>query len=441
MSESDGGGNVTDINDAKRAKKKRGETFSPHELKQGIAMKMWRSPLAPRKWADFPRRFHVVRDGAGRPTILEELPGKVVRYVISATVVEAIRSYCAVQLAAVEGAGLTHPAADDCFKLWLSQVPPLEIPPASVAELSEPVLTYRRFDFDAPVVRDASIPPNFASLTARWTKQDAVVAFLGSLFFREADRQQYLFLYGQGNDGKGALLRFLKRLFGDAYQTLGVKTPADRFWDMKHFGKRIAGFVDLDDSSFLKSGAFKSLVGNDPVYFEEKGLMGFTAIPTCKVIIASNWKPNVSGSRSDLRRLIYSELPGVDIETSDKDTSFESRLWDERKEIVTYCKSMYAEMCPNHSRIPCALAGDIGRENDADDAALFSKYFLATPNARTKADIVSRALSESGIRSNQEKKRLKEVWSRLFNISFVHEQDANYYEGMELRPLVSDALS
>lgn len=423
----------------KKRQNKKDDRLSAGELKQNVVFKMQGSPLAPPEWRAFPRRFHVVRDDAGRKTILEEHPGRVVSQVIDSVVIETIYKYSYTELAAVPGSDITYKGAEDYFKLWASMTPALAEKPVAVSELSYPGLTFKRLPFDAPP-EDIEPPPHFASFLARCSQPEAVAAFIGSLFYPEADRQQYVFLYGPGQDGKSSLARFLLDLLGDAVQSLQPKTGGDRFWNMKVYGKRLVMFTDCSDTPFFRSSDFKALTGNDPMYFEEKGRMGFTALPSCKVLVASNWHPDISGQKADIRRLIYAEMAPL-ADDSLLVPNFDALLSSEAEAIVRFCKAVYGRLCPQHGPIPCELAHEVAAQNDEDDASLFSEYFIAAPDGEISGEVMARVLDHAGIKSPREKKRLREVWCRIFGLKFHRRNSGNFYAGGFLRPDTAACLT
>jgi hypothetical protein len=423
--------NVTHLADERKKRAKVKDRLSSGEIKLQIVLKMQRSPLAPMDWQEFPRMFRLVRDIAGRKTILEEHPDRVVCQVIDTVVIETIYNYCYTSLSMLPGADVTFRGAEDVMKLWAAMTLPLEEKPVSVSEKSYDGLTFKRLPFDAPAA-DIDPPPYFASFLSRCSQPEAVAAFLGSLLYPDADRQQYLFLYGPGQDGKSSIARFLLELLGDAVQSLQPKTAGDRFWNMKVYGKRLVMFTDCPDTPFFRSSEFKALTGNDPMYFEEKGRMGFTALPSCKVLVASNWRPDISGQKADLRRLIYAEMaPLPDGEAIVP--NFDALLTGEAEDIVRYCKAVYERECPDHGAIPCELAHNVAAQNDEDDGSLFERYFEVDEGATMQGQVMSRVLDHAGIKNGREKKRLREVWGRMFGIRFRRGKQGNTYHGLRLR--------
>lgn len=430
---------VTDLDEARKKKKaKAGDKTSAGEFAHNIVLKMLRDPLAPRGWPEFPKRFHVGRDEAGRRSILEEVPGRVVAYRVEDAVSDAISQYCARELMAVPEAMITAKQASQIRDLWLSLAPSLPDQAFPLAELSADGLAFKRLAFDAPVHRGEQgevvvpdVPPTLESFLRRCSEPDAVAAFIGSLFYPEADRQQYLYLYGAGNDGKGALLRFLYDLLGPAAVALQPRQGGDRFWNMKIFGKRLVLFTDCEDFRFFASPDFKSLTGNDAIYFEPKGEPGFSAVPSCKLVAASNFKPNISSQTSDLRRLIYVEVDPIP--KGEVVPHFEKRLMTEAPLIVAYCKAIYERMCfPDHRAIDVAPAHDVAADAEDSFISIFNRYFEpCAAEGWVPGHVVVAALGREGIRRGPEVAKLKAAWSRQFGVLVKRAAEGIRYYGMK----------
>lgn len=395
-------------------------------------MKMNRHEDGP-GWPDFETKFHVLVDDIGRKTILEEYGDRLVGYRDDVAVVDAIAKYCHEKLTEVPGSDLQHNSLVAVKNLWLALTRPLKEKPAPVAELSFPGLTFQRLPFDAPAGIPAAPTPCFGDFLKRCSQWRPVAAFIGSLFYPEADRQQYLYLYGQGNDGKGALMRVLWKLFGPAGVSLEPKGKDDRFWNMKLFGRRYVMFPDCEDFEFFSSPAFKSLTGNDPIFFEDKGKPGFTAIPTCKIIVGSNHKPNITSQRSDLRRLIFVEVESVPEE--DVDARYEAELFKEAAGFLSLCKHVYLEDCPSHGPIKCEKATHISAEAEERYLSIFQRHFAVDKASKLRADRIHYVLKKEGIFSNKDVSKLKSAWARAFGVkSRLNVDGLTIYEGLRWEP-------
>ncbi len=445
-------GDVKDLDQERKKKEKRDrkeatrndEKVPQSELFFEVVNKMNRAQFSATAWPDFARRFHLLQDQVGCKAVLEELADKVVAYRIDNVIVESIVRYCWEELSRVPGAEISYGAAKSCKDLWWSLTPALSEAPVALAEKSYEGYSFRKLPFDAAVERNDAgelvwpeAPPHFASFLSRCSNARALCAFLGSLFYPDADRQQYVYLFGEGQDGKGSLLRMLYHLLGDASQALQPKGRDDRFWNMKVYGKRLVMFTDCEDFRFFSSPEFKSLTGNDAVYFEEKGKMGFTAIPTCKFIVASNQKPNISSQKSDIRRLIYVEVKGVpDAEIV---SHFDQLLLAEAEGIVRLCKTVYESNCAGHGPIPCDEATGVADEAEEMAMAIFYRHFApAPPECWVEGQVLLGILRAENL-STRDIRKVIQVWERQAGIVKKKTAKGFHYMAMKCSTRRSDA--
>ena len=186
---------------------------------------------------------------------------------------------------------------------WLHESMPLS-GISQIRWLSEPGYTFRRLPFDAK----EGPHPCWDEVLDRMTNAKSFMAFIGSLFDPRSDRQQYLYLYGEGMNGKGAIDRFMSWVFGPGYRSEVTPAPGDKFWTAGLIGSRLVSFPDTNSAGFPASGLFKSLTGGDGVRIERKYGESYTAKLNCKFMFSSNELPDLSSERADMRRCILCTL-------------------------------------------------------------------------------------------------------------------------------------
>jgi len=187
--------------------------------------------------------------------------------------------------------------------------------------------------------------PMFDELLSRVVGANEFMCFVGSLFdtSKEADRSQYLWLYGHGNNGKSTIIRVLSRLLGEAATTEIEPTKGrEHFWTHRVIGRRLVAIPDCENTEFVKSGTFKALTGESEVSLERKGKDFFKAKLDCKFIFSSNDLPVLSASPADLRRAIVCEVKpwaaGVEV-----DTGYGDKIALETKGILAKCIKAYRD--------------------------------------------------------------------------------------------------
>lgn len=291
----------------------------------------------------FPRRFHIVEPEQGVRLVLEELDDGVVRYIKAEAVAAAILRYTVNDLANREAYKWDVRQARAAMEFWLSYIDPIPEPPA-VLWAEEHGLTFSRLPWCYAPDFDGNATPLFNELFGRISNASALIEWIGSLFDPEADRQQYAWLYGAGGDGKGALARFLARVFGRAYRSVQPPAPAERHWTAGLVGARLVVFPDCNAYGFPASGLFKVLTGGDSVPVERKYEDAYSAQLTAKFMFLSNERPQLSSERADMRRALYCEVEAIKAEV---DPAYEKRLWDEGGAFLSTCIHNYRTGYPH----------------------------------------------------------------------------------------------
>ena len=433
--------NVIGIEEAKkkaRSKQQKAEkdetTFA--ELRYQIALAMDFDPLAPPGWPPFPARFHKIVDPIGKEAFLEENDRRIVKFVTKFYPPQVILNYAVNMLPNKVGFGMSEKQAKETFYYWHSQRGALAERPKVIAQKSDDCLAFARLPFDLrDVGDDPRCPDLFGDFLARCSNAEAVAAFIGSLFVPESYRQQYLYLHGDGQDGKGSIIRLLRDVFGEGYQSISPKDGSDKFWFMKTYGKRLCVVTDFVETNpkkpFLTSPDMKALTGGDPIFFEGKNEGGFTDTSISKVIIASNYPPLISGQKADVRRLIYAHvLPPSSI----MDVAvYEAKLKSEAQRVVEFCIATYRRLCPRHEAIPCEVPEEVSDEADSDYLALFEKYFDVAPGRQVPGHVVQSYAREEGIRGGHEVQRIEECWKRNFGVICKKENRRNVYFNLRLK--------
>lgn len=285
----------------------------------------------------FPGRFHTVEPYPGVRNVIQELPGGLVRYVDPEALTYAVVAYTSRELAGRPGFSWDVRQARAAADYWRAVTPPIAEPPA-VRWADEAGLAFSRlpwpFEWDPP---DEGMP-HFTELLGRISNAPALAEWIGSLFDAGSDRQQYVWLYGTGQNGKGALSRFLARVFGLAYRSTQPPTIHDKHWTAGLVGARLVVFPDCNAYGFPATGLFKSLSGGDAVQIDQKYEKAYTASLAAKFMFLSNERPQLSSERADMRRAVYCEaaaIPGA------VDPVYEERLWAEGGRFLSKCIHNY----------------------------------------------------------------------------------------------------
>ncbi len=296
--------------------------------------------------APFPWRYYTFEPEAGNRLLLKESCGEVVQMVSEDTLVHEIVAYLRSEFPDNENMQLTFKQAKEAFLYWRAVTLPSPTP-RPFSWPGQPGLTFRRLPWSASACMTGESTPTWNSVLSRMTNAQAFRQWVGSLFFEESDIQQYVWMHGAGNDGKGSINRFLAAVFGSSYCSKQPPVPGDRFWTYSLIGKRLVAFPDCNNHTFVASGLFKSLTGGDPIDVEAKGKMSFTIKPNCKFIFLSQERPTLSSEKADQRRIIYCEFR----ESAVWEPDFEEKLWHEGGRFLGRCIEEYRRANPKHGPI------------------------------------------------------------------------------------------
>ena len=246
---------------------------------------------------------------------------------------------------ATEVFALTISQITSAVAFWFSATDPIETPKL-YRWMGEDGLCMRRLPFELRL----GPTPVFDEMMSRISNVEALQCYIGSLLVDESFRQQYVWLHGQGGEGKGALARFLAMSLAHTYSSQQTPTPNDRFWTLGLLDKRLVMFPDCNNTTFVTSGLFKSLSGDDEIRIEVKGGKILHQQICAKFIFFSNEKPSLSSEVADKRRVIYCETKSF---KGKVDPTYQDKLWAEGGHFLSKCLTMYMASYPNHHPIEC----------------------------------------------------------------------------------------
>lgn len=325
--------NVVPIDDGKK-KRTPGEKIKMRDIHHSVVLAMLgKNPV----WPPFPATLHKITDRRGETMIFLERDGLVSE--ISDNAVESIIAHYWQKALrdTPRPVDLGAMAADDAAKirkLWLVSAPGRKNDFPLVVWKSDLRPAFHRIPFDPiPVDQLANAAPLFAELMSRTTNATGFMAFLGSLLDDRSQRQQYVWMHGHGGNGKGALMRALASAFSDVASSEQPPQQADKFWTWGLLGKRLVIFPDCNNASFVTSGLFKTLTGEDRVRIERKGGAIFSAELPGKFLFVSNNRPQLSSQASDMRRVIFCHVGQV----TTRVPCYEDRLRAEIPAILSAC--------------------------------------------------------------------------------------------------------
>lgn len=357
------------------------------------------------RWAG---KYLVYRDSVGNATYLK-------RNAVDNTVAEVSLDELQRQAALVFTGTLLdcHPTETKERAMgWVERTEPITELPPSFAWKNHQGLTFNRFDFEVAEY----LTPLFDDFLSRLeTNREAFMAFVWSLFVPTDHGQQYLWIFGEGQDGKGAMIRLFSRLLSDAFVALDAK---DRYWLASCVGKRLGAFNDMVDVTFPMRSQFKQVTGQDPVNVEQKYKRSYSTVLDTKFIFTTNKELHITTQTSDLRRCIYVKMTR---NSSPPRRGYEDDLWEERAGILHKCRSAYEKMMQEHGAIVVDqdAAKEVGEQAELKFQVMFNQKLKADETSWVSRVALRKHLTDKNgaMMSNQDYSEFKEWMKRTHDVS------------------------
>lgn len=305
----------------------------------------------------FPHEFKMAMLDKGRVCVRVK-EGRVVDHVsLKGDVVPAVTEY-------LRSVTLGGPLDTMCIdgitsavKYWAASTKPIEGVESFLWANERPeAYAWHRLPFDRTERVDDEAFPLWKEIFDRIEEEGnraAALLWIGSLFSRDSYRQQYLWLYGQGGDSKGAITRVLKRILGGSCKA--TLTPPsqgqdpDR-WCSKLIGSRLAIFPDCNAASWPGSGLFKQITGGDYLGARMLYQEPIEFMPDCKVLFVSNKPPAIDDGAANARRAIICTLKSFTSQWDEGD--YEEELFRQSAAFCNYALTAYEATCLGQA-IPC----------------------------------------------------------------------------------------
>ena len=328
----------------------------------------------------FPHKYHVEETTDGERRLMVEFDHGIVEFSQKKRFKADVVTFISDNLPEHEVLGkLNERGVDEFYNFWELYTDPIKDVPA-FRFWSDPGLCFSRMPFD-PISDDGSRCAKFKEICSRIVcNAEQFRAFIGSIFVPESDRQQYLWIKGEGQDGKGCTIRFLHKCLGPAAMNTEVPSQNDMFWNAILPGKRLILFPDCSQVDFPASPKFKMISGGDAIPIRDMRRVQYLSKIECKFMFASNIFPEITGQKSDQRRAIICELEDSNAAMI---STYEDEMWlEEAPYIIGWCMDEYKKMCPNNEHIE--VDKEIGKAlascYEADVGAVFNEYFKLDPD-------------------------------------------------------------
>lgn len=132
----------------------------------------------------------------------------------------------------------------------------------------------------------------FTNLEGDVQREMVLQEFAGYCLTHSTEHHAMLFLTGDGGNGKSCVLAGLTAMLGrQNVSSLSLDDMGEKFKRPRMVGKLANICADLSETNRACEGVLKKLISGDPLEWEEKHKASFTAVPTAKLIFATNSLP------------------------------------------------------------------------------------------------------------------------------------------------------
>jgi len=385
-------------------------------------------------WQPLSHRYFVVELEPGTRKIVQEYAPNCVRYVVREALVNELSQYISENLGGMGMYALTVKELRETVDYWMSETKAVP-EPISIVEKSDPRMCFLRLPFNYGDPAEAETP-TFDEFFSRADNSDAIKAFIGSCLVTGSNRQQYLWLYGEGGDGKGSFVKALEPLFGEFFiSTVAPKNGGARFWTNSLVGKRLVLFPDNNNYRFVNDGIFKACTGDDRVPCELKGGANYTAKLECKFIFLSNEMPDIDGTRASLRRAIYSKITPPTGKLEDLSGEYADSMQSEVVDFAKKCVIHYMGSYDLHEviKVDEDKLSELTSFNEEYFEFIFKQCFEEAKGASIQGSEMVRKLTLHKL--NQfERRDFIAFMQRTKKISRKKTKTGAYYQGLRSRP-------
>jgi P4 family phage/plasmid primase-like protien len=121
----------------------------------------------------------------------------------------------------------------------------------------------------------------------------------GYLLTPSTDEQIFMIMEGEGKNGKSVYIAGVQAMLGtENVSNVALESFGERFELTQTVGKLLNAVDDCGDLDKVAEGKLKTFVSGAPMFFDRKGVEGYSKAPTARLMVACNNRPHFS-DRSD----------------------------------------------------------------------------------------------------------------------------------------------
>lgn len=201
--------------------------------------------------------------------------------------------------------------------------------------------------------------------------------YLGYCVTALTAEQVFVFLYGQGRNGKSTLVDLVCRILGDYATTVPFETLAgddrrkgsEATPDLVRVpGARLVRASEPETGMTFRESMVKSLTSGEPILIRRMREEFIEIYPTFKLLISGNHKPNIKGADEGIWRRVLLVPFEVLIPKDEVDRALPEKLWTERAGILNWLIAGALSYLEEGLRVPEAVRAATEEYREASDA-------------------------------------------------------------------------
>lgn len=245
---------------------------------------------------------------------------------------------------------------------------------------------FQRFDFDPAASASLEDFPTIALNLKHMTNSRNFCERVGSLYDEKANRKQILFLIGDGDGGKSALIELLTFLAGGdrGVASINMGVYKDHGFDPL-LDKRVWIAEELS-TRFFEHEQFKVLTGGSAVQINRKNEKQFNAYLTGMLFATSNKTPKIDDDSGLRNRILICEVDPIPKELRLPPEETKARMRAELPYFIRYCLEAYSSVSGDGTLLPDTTdkLEAIIADKELDCEAIFDTYFYEDHTTNTK---------------------------------------------------------
>jgi len=168
-------------------------------------------------------------------------------------------------------------------------------------------------------------------------------AFAGYCLTGDVSERMMAMWYGNGRNGKTTLAKLLQKMLGDyattASTSVVLRAPAqsDKTYDIARLkGKRFVTMSESDENHRMSEARMKNVTGNEEIVCRYLYKNPFVFHPNFKLVLLSNYQPEVSAYDQAVWDRIHPVGFDVRIPDEEKDLKLDEKLWEEAPGVLNW---------------------------------------------------------------------------------------------------------